>query len=240
MFQLKKNIVGDKRENQDPTAVENRISKEIITNKDEIKAETLSYCVELLKPNTIDDDYKEIVEMKHKLHEKRMQEKFANEPKLTNEMFYEALKELSSKKKDKYRFIVKAGESFIQALLNLFKYVWDEEKKPDQWQLDTLVQIYKKGSKLDINNYRYIHTKDDIQKLFGFLVTKQIKEKVVASFSRYQIGAAPKHRPQEHVFVVRRLISLYEMMKKPLILSYFDMSIFFDKESLVDALHSGL
>ena len=99
-----------------------------------------------------------------------------------------------------------------------------------------LLQIHKKGSKQILDNFRFIHIKEDIPKLFGYIVTKEAKQKIIQNISKFQIGAVPGHRPQEHLFVMRSVISLYEMLKKPLIISLFDISKFFDKELLVDAL----
>ena len=57
--------------------------------------------------------------------------------------------------------------------------------------------------------------KEDVPKLFGNLVTNLIKEKIVAEISRYQIGAIPGHRAQEHLFSMRSLISFYNETMKP-------------------------
>ena len=118
------------------------------------------------------------------------------------------------------------------------KFEWEYEIKPEQWRVDTLHQIHKKGSTTNLDNYRFIHTKSDLSKCFGLLVTNTVKEKIIKSFSKFQIGAVPGHRPQEHLFCIRSLISLFQVMKKPLILSFFDISKFFDKEVLIDALDS--
>ena len=155
---------------------------------------------------------------------------------LTHTMFEDAMNELIKTNKTKYRFITKAGDDFKNALFNLYKYIWDHELKPDQWKVDTLVQLHKKGSTLDLDNFRFIHMKGDIPKCFGYIVTKTIKDTLLKSFSIYQIGAKPGHRPQEHLFCVRSIISLYKMIKKPLFLSFYDISKFFDKELLEDAL----
>ena len=145
-------------------------------------------------------------------------------------MFYEAVEDLIKSKSEKYKFIIKSGNDFKLAMFSLFSHIWNSEEIPDQWRLDTLLQIHKKGSKLKLDNYRYIHIREEIPKLFGYIVTKEIKSTLVENFSRYQIGAAPGHRPQEHLFCVRSIISLYKMMKKPLVLAFYDISKFFDKD----------
>ena len=55
--------------------------------------------------------------------------------------------------------------------------------------------------------------------------------------SIYQIAKAG-HRPQEHLFVVKSLIALYIFLQIPLILQFFDISKFFDKESLKDGMNT--
>ena len=46
----------------------------------------------------------------------------------------------------------------------------------------------------------------------------------------------PDHQPQGRVFLTISIISLYQSMKKPLIVSYYDVSKFFDQENLRDVM----
>ena len=91
------------------------------------------------------------------------------------------------------------------------------------------------GSKNDITKYRYIHTKDDIPKLFGHIVISSAKNTIMSNMSKYQI-AKPGHRCQEHTFVIKSVIALYELLKKPLILQLMDLTKYFDRESLKDCM----
>ena len=102
-----------------------------------------------------------------------------------------------------------------------------------------MIQIHKKESKEELENYRFIHIKEDIPKFFGFMVTQLIKPKIIKNISKFQIGAIPGHRSQEHLFCMRSIISLYnERMKKPVIVSLLDVSKFFDREHLKESLDS--
>ena len=96
--------------------------------------------------------------------------------------------------------------------------------------------IQRKGSYNDLNNYRNIHTKDEIRKLFGDIVTHELKFKIPRGLSKFQIGAIAKHRPQEHLFTIKSVISYYKMMGKGLFLSLYDISKFFDRENLRDCM----
>ena len=102
-----------------------------------------------------------------------------------------------------------------------------------------LVQIYKgKGLKELLENNRYIHSKPWKPKLFESMVVAKIKPKIFEKTSKFQIGGTPGHRPQEHIFVVKSVISFYIMTGQALILTAFDIQKYFDKESLRDCMNS--
>ena len=58
----------------------------------------------------------------------------------------------------------------------------------------------------------------------------------VDNCSKYQIGGIPGHRSQEHLFTVKSVISLYSLLNIPVFLQLFDISKYFDKEILKDAM----
>ena len=136
-------------------------------------------------------------------------------------------------------FITKAGLGFIEAVFDLFSRIWKEETTPSEWEYTTLIQIYKgKGLKEMLENNRFIHTKEWMPKLFEYITVSKMKPQILSKISKYQIGGKPGHRPQEHLFVLKSVIALYQMMDIPLFLQFWDISKFFDKESLRDCLNS--
>ena len=52
----------------------------------------------------------------------------------------------------------------------------------------------------------------------------------------FQIGARSGHRGQEHIFVLKSIMGLYEYLNKPLLISGYDVSKFFDFEQISDVL----
>ena len=99
------------------------------------------------------------------------------------------------------------------------------------------MQLYKgKGDFCDYNNQRNIHTKEDQPKLFEGIVVDRSKPKMVKHCSKFQIGGIPGHRPQEHLFVIKSVIGLYLYLNIPLLLQLWDVSKYFDKEVLRDAM----
>ena len=236
IFYLKDKIVGSKKTQQEPAVIKHPVTKKCVTDTKEIKRISLKYCVDLLTNREPREGFEEIIDMKRKVQEKRMSERIDDDFEFTREFFDNCLDAIKKKNNRKYDFIIKSVNSLIEALLRLFKYVWNSEDKPDQWRRTTIIQLHKKNSKDDLENYRNIHTKNDVPKLFGFMVTRLAKIPIIQNMSRYQIGTVPGHRSEEHLFVMKMVISLYSSYNKPIILQLYDIKKFFDRELLVDGM----
>ena len=55
--------------------------------------------------------------------------------------------------------------------------------------------------------------------------------------SKFQISTRPGHRAQEHLFVVKRVISLYFNYDEAVLLTFWDVSKYFDSEHLLDVMN---
>ena len=94
-----------------------------------------------------------------------------------------------------------------------------------------------KGRKEILSDSRFIHCKDFWARTAeGLIVEDGLKGPLIDMSSIYQIGGQPGHRPEELVFVMKSLIAKYMKNRKMLILKLFDIYIFFDKETIEDAI----
>ena len=133
--------------------------------------------------------------------------------------------------------MLRSGEGLKNCIFRLFNQVWEEEVKPQQWRNTVIIQLFKgKGEFFDYNNQRNIHTKEETPKLFEGIVVDKSKGKLIENCSKYQIGGIPGHRSQEHLFTVKSVIGLYSLLNLPVILQLYDISKYFDKEILKDAM----
>ena len=64
-----------------------------------------------------------------------------------------------------------------------------------------------------------------------------MKQKVEENISKFQIGAISGHRSQEHIFSIKSIIEYYNVRGKGIILSFFDLSKYFDRENLRDCMN---
>ena len=178
-------------------------------------------------------------DLKNVLHEVRMMEDIEDDlNQLTYHQFKDTMETISKRPGNKYEFICKAGPAVTSALFTIYQVVWDTEIIPTSWMKTMLVQVYKNsGDRAILDNYRHLHIKQDIPKVFGHMVMSVAKSFISKNLTKFQIGARAGHRPQEHLFVLKSVIGLYAQHQKPLFLSMWDISKFFDRENLRDVMN---
>ena len=239
IFNLKDKVTGKKKSGQEAITMKHPGSNEVLSNKNEIKKAALNYCVDLLDNRKPKVGFEEEIKMKELIHDIRMEENMENDVEFTSDMFDNSLKILKKKNKEKYRFILQGGADLKLALFKLFNIVWCSEKKPDQWRKTDIIQLYKgKGDKDDFGSQRNIHTKNEISKFFGHIVMSKTKNIILNSMTKYQIGTKTGHRAQEHLFTLKSIIALYLKLDMPVFIQLYDISKFFDRESLRDGMNS--
>ena len=237
LFSLKDDLISEKKSRQVAATLIDPFTNIEISDRKQIKDASLKYCVDLLTNRQPNPGYEDDINMKNLVHESRMIQKFDDEPCLRRIMFDASLKELSLKNLDKYKFIIHGGTDLKDALFQLFSTVWETEVRPQQWRHTTIVQLYKgKGDPKLLSNQRNIHTKLDVPKFFGHIVMAQCKGKILNSMTKFQIGTKVGHRPQEHIFTMKSVIALYQSFNLPVFVQFYDISKFFDRESLRDGL----
>ena len=195
-----------------------------------------------MKNEEPEEDYKIEVDLMEHLHSMRMQKhKVGTEEEevLTKSDFNEVIDKLKKGGKVSYNFITKAGQNFKDFVFKICQIIWESEEIPDQWNWTTLIALFKgKGSKHDLNFFRFIHTKMWLPRLFEGLVVKKMKPKLIRSMTQFQIGGKAGHRSAEHIFVVKSMMALYSLLDIVIIIQFFDIQKFFDKERLRDGMNT--
>ena len=75
-------------------------------------------------------------------------------------------------------------------------------------------------------------------KLCEAIVTETMKEDIVNACPKIQIGGMPKSMSVEHLVTLKTWMAMKEQKKENGIFQVFDMEKFFDKESLIDTMHT--
>lgn len=141
--------------------------------------------------------------------------------------------------KRNYDFITKASQGFQDSVFEFCVRMFEEEEFPKEFQNTTLHMIFKggKGRKEVLSDSRFIHCKDFWARTAeGLIVEDGLKIALIEKSSIYQIGGQPGHRPEELIFVMKSLIAKHRKEKKMIIVKLYDISKFFDKETIEDAI----
>ena len=138
----------------------------------------------MLEKNAPDEEWKEVIETRSKVHECRMEKTDDYDLVVKKEVFKAVIDKFEKKKKRSYDFLTKAGDKFKDAVFNLCRRMISEERFPERFDETTLVQLYKgKGRKDDLQNSRYIHLKDWLPRTCDSMMVLMIEDVILDSSS---------------------------------------------------------
>ena len=84
-----------------------------------------------------------------------------------------------------------------------------------------------KGPAEILKNSRFIHMKEVyLQRTCEALVVGKMKEQILGSSSKYQVGGQPGHSPEERIFTIKSLWAMMEAEGSGMILT---LVAFFDR-----------
>ena len=107
---------------------------------------------------------------------------------------------------------------------------------PDNLKLANVVSIYKKGSKIDVGNYRPISLLSNLNKIFEKLMYKRIQTFIVKYklLYKYQFGFREKHSTNHS------LIEITETIQNALDKGYFACGVFVDFQKAFDTVNHNI
>ena len=216
----------------------NPITKKLVVSKAEIKETTLKYCRDTLQNNEVEEEFEDIVDEKREKVKAKLAEG-DGQVKMDHETFRKVLEKFKRSKKANYDMIVKANNQFQDGVFKFCQEMIEKEQFPNEFNETTLHMIFKggKGKKEVLSDNRFIHSKTWMPRLAeALLVEGGMKQPLVEKSTIYQIGGQSKHRPEELIFSIKSLVAKVRNEKRPVILQCWDISKFFDKEMIEDAL----
>ena len=74
-------------------------------------------------------------------------------------------------------------------------------------------------------------------RLLDGIIFSKMKDTLVNNMSKFQIGGKPGTRAQEHLFVFFSILELFKAQNAPLLIQSFDISRYFDRHHLLEAMH---
>ena len=127
----------------------------------------------------------------------------------------------------KNEILKRPGETMIQILYPLITTIWKEEKIPNIWNTGNITSIWKgRGDKEDPNNQRGITTSSSIGTILDSIIDNRIASTV--PFTQAQGGGKKGASTYDHLFILRAIIDIAKKQKRPLFVTFYDVSKAYD------------
>ena len=238
IWKIRNKVLGKGKHKTEATAIMNPKTNQLVVSKHEIKEVVLKYCKDTLNNNEPEEEYKEGIdektrEMKNKLEEKD------GEFEVTQETFEKVVEKFRKSRKLNYQPLVRASKCYQQSMFKLCQRMIKQEKFPRTFKETTLHMLFKGGNgrREVLSDNRFIHSKSWLPRLAEALVVEEgMKGPLVGQSTMYQVGGQPGHRAEELMFVIKSIIGKYRKEGKPIIIQAWDISKYFDKEMMEDAI----
>jgi hypothetical protein len=102
--------------------------------------------------------------------------------------------------------IKKGGKRLWENIHQLILSIWNKEAIPEAWRTEIICPIYKKGSKLESKNYRWISLLNIIHKIFTNILSKYLKVYTDEIIGEYKGGFRKGRSTTDHVFTLRQIL----------------------------------
>ncbi|XP_071960018.1 uncharacterized protein [Antedon mediterranea] len=137
--------------------------------------------------------------------------------------------------------IKNGGNTIVATLYKLFKRLSHLECIPDEWNNGTIVPIFKKGDRRNLDNYRGITLNSCIAKIYSRIISRRISEflEEYDLLTEAQGGFRKDRQCEDHIFTLKSLIATRQAEGKKSFLAFLDFRKAFDtvwREGLIKAL----
>ena len=138
IWAARKEILNVNKNKLMATAIRNPVTNKLAVTQQEVKELTLNYCMETLKNNEPDDEFKEEMDAQNKVVAEFMKNK-EGEFEASKETFMANVHKFKKSGKQSYDFLTKSGEKFQNVVFQLCQRMIREEKFPAVFFLSILV-----------------------------------------------------------------------------------------------------
>ena len=187
VWEIRKRVVGEKKTEQNATAILDPKTGNFIVSRNKIKEVSLEYCKNTLANHEPHADYeKEINAKKNEVRNKLLEH--GGELNINRETFDSIVSKFKKSRKRNYDFLVRAGKVFQSAVFRFCQVMMEEETFPTSFQETTLHMIFKggKGRRENLTENRFIHSKSWLPRTAeAILVEEGLKESLIEGSSMH-------------------------------------------------------
>jgi hypothetical protein len=132
---------------------------------------------------------------------------------------------------------LEADAATKEVMQQAFNQILHDKIIPDQWQQGVITKLYKgKGTKGKCSNERGITVSSNAGKVLERIVNNRAMEDI--EISDAQAGGRKNRATTDHLLILKDIIRQYKKKRKPLFLTFLDVTKAYDKAWLDGLLHN--
>ena len=125
--------------------------------------------------------------------------------------------------------LIKMGpEKLATCLHQLIVKVWDTEQLPEEWKEGVICPIYKKGDKLECENYRAITILNAAYKVLSQIIYCRLRERAKDFVGTYQAGFVEGRSTTDQIFMLRQILQKFREYQIPTHHLFIDFKAAYD------------
>ena len=207
---------------------------ELHETRDEILSVLTEYNDKLLGRDEHKPDFKEIHQMKVDLMETLKETRIENFSTLTENEYIRAINKIRRNKKPLFKVFLSSSHRFQAVMFLIIKDIYESEEIPESMMVTRLVPLFKKGDPRDPANYRYLHLRSDLARIFEAVVYLKLEDHFAQKTPEQQQGGLKECDTIENLVTMVSMINERERTKRGMITTFVDAIKFFDKCYLSD------
>jgi hypothetical protein len=132
------------------------------------------------------------------------------------------------------------GEPLAKALHWVIERIWEEETLPAEWMEGVICPIYKKGDKLECQNYRGITLINAAYKLLSQILFQRLSPLTRKFVRQYQAGFIEARSTSDQIFSLRQILQKCREFNVPTHHIFIDFTATYDtviREELLRIMH---
>ncbi|KAK6764230.1 hypothetical protein RB195_024517 [Necator americanus] len=121
-----------------------------------------------------------------------------------------------------------SSPSEIREMTKIIRSIWIDERIPDSWRHAIINPLLKKSSVADPGNYREIFLLRVMYKVLEWIILDRLIKHREEKTRGEHAGFRPRQSTIAHVFIVKRMIKIWQRYMKPMQLPFLDLETAFD------------
>jgi sorting nexin-29 len=98
------------------------------------------------------------------------------------------------------------GKELLDAVYKLIRTIWETERMPESLKLGIICPIYKKGDKLECENYSGITLLNVAYKILTGIINERVKKMTERIIGEYQCSFRPGKSTMDQLFIITEIM----------------------------------